>query len=410
MALNDVYVVGYKRTPFGCMLGQCSAYTAVELGAFAMAGALEHASIEANEVHEVFMGNVCSAGTGQNPARTAAHLAGMPHAISTTVNKVCASGMKAVELAACRIQLGMCDVAVAGGMESMSNVPHYTSLRTATKFGDSTMRDGLMQDGLMDFDSELPMGNFAERCAQMHSISRDQMDEYTMLTYSKALAAQSCLQLEICSMTSDTVLSRVGKAREQILRRAADKRPALMRDEQLDKFDSEKIRKLKPVFVQESQGPGTITAANASALSDGAAALVLVSAAALKRLNLKALARLRASADAQLAPEDFTLAPAVAFRTCLQRANLESVDLVEINEAFAVVALANMKLLDLDPSRVNLHGGAVALGHPLGASGARILISLMSVLRIHSKRVGCAAICNGGGGASAMILELLAEK
>ena len=362
------------------------------MGAAAIKATIDATSIDPKNIDAVYMGNVLSANLGQSPARQASKFAGIPDEIDcTTVNKVCAAGMKATVIGAQQIELGLEHLVVTGGMESMSNVPHYTNKRKANKLGHETLTDGLLKDGLTDVYNHSHMGNAAELCAEKYHISREQQDEYALQSYAKATNATT-----------------QGKFKEEVIPfklRIKQNEVVINDDEDIYKIIPEKVSKLKPSFVED----GTITAANASNLNDGAAALLLASAEAVEKYNLKPLAKIIGYADAALAPEWFTIAPSVAIPKALRRANLalEAIDFFEINEAYAAVALANQKILGLDPAKVNVYGGAVALGHPLGASGARIICTLVSVLRQEKGKYGVAAICNGGGGATAIVIENL---
>lgn len=390
---NPVYIVSAKRTPMGSFLGSLSKVPATALGSTAIRGAIDAAGIDASEVQEVFMGNVLQAGLGQAPARQAAMGAGIPDSVPcTTINKVCASGMKSIALASQAIALGDADIVVAGGMENMSQVPHYLNGRYGTKFGDLSAKDGMLLDGLTDVYNATHMGNCAELCAKEHSISREAQDDFAIASYEKAAKAWSEGQFD-AEIVPVSVPQRKGD-------------PIVIdRDEEFTQVKMDRIRSLRPAFQKD----GTITAANASTLNDGASALVLASAAAVERLGLQPLAKLVSAADAAHQPEWFTTAPAKAVPLALKKAGWETeqVDLWELNEAFAVVGLANMALLNLDASKVNVNGGAVALGHPLGSSGSRIVVTLIHALRKQGLKKGAAGICNGGGGASAMTVELI---
>lgn len=390
---NPVYIVSAVRTPMGSFLGALSTVSATELGSTAIRGAIKAAGIDAAEVQEVFMGNVLQAGLGQAPARQASMGAGIPNSVPcTTINKVCASGMKSIAVASQAIALGDADIIVAGGMESMSQVPHYINGRKATKFGDLSAKDGMLMDGLTDVYNATHMGNCAELCAQKHSISREAQDDFAIASYEKSARAwnDGAFQEEIVPV--------------QVPQRKGD--PILVDcDEEFTQVKMDRIRGLRPAFQKE----GTITAANASTLNDGASALVLASEDAVKRLGLNPLAKLISSADAAQEPEWFTTAPAKAVPLALKKAgwNVNDIELWELNEAFSVVGLANIALLGLDADRVNVNGGAVALGHPLGSSGSRIVVTLIHALRKRGLQKGAAGICNGGGGASAITVELI---
>ncbi|SFC55677.1 acetyl-CoA C-acetyltransferase [Parapedobacter composti] len=389
--MEAVYIISAVRTPIGSFGGSLSSLAATQLGGTAIAEAVRRAGITVEQVQEVYFGNVLSAGLGQAPATQAAKLAGLPDIPATTVNKVCASGMKSTMLAAQSIALGENDVVVAGGMESMSNVPYYLDkARTGYRLGHGQVTDGLVKDGLWDVYNDFHMGAAAELCASECGISREDQDAYAVESYRRSQAAQQS-----------------GKFQEEIVpvdvRGKKGEVTTVRDDEEIYSVNFDKIPMLKPVFKQH----GTVTAANASTLNDGAAALVLVSEAKLRELGLQPLARIRGYADAQQAPEWFTTAPSRAIPRALRAADIREgdVDFYEINEAFSVVSIANNRELRLPPDRVNVNGGAVSLGHPLGASGARIVVTLLSVLSQHNGRIGVAGICNGGGGASAMVLE-----
>ena len=376
----------------GSFLGSLSKVPAPKLGAIAIQGAIEQAGIRAEDVQEVFMGNVLQAGLGQAPARQAALGAGLTHEVPcTTVNKVCASGMKSISLAGAAIANGDADVVVAGGMENMSQVPHYMHGRSGTKFGDLRIQDGMLLDGLTDVYNATHMGNCAELCAKEHGFSRESQDAFAVESYTRAAQAWAS------GAFADEVVP------VSVPQRKGD--PLVVdEDEEYKHVKMEKIPALRPAFQKD----GTVTAANASTLNDGASALVLASAKAVERLGVKPIARLVSAADAAQAPEWFTTAPAKALPRALEKADWQAdeVDLWELNEAFSVVGLANNKLLNLNPEKVNVHGGAVALGHPLGSSGSRIIVTLIHALRTHGLSKGAAGICNGGGGASAMCIEL----
>ncbi|CRG92207.1 acetyl-CoA C-acetyltransferase [Talaromyces islandicus] len=398
MSLPPVYIVSSARTPVGSFLGALSSQSAAQLGSHAIKGALDRAEgINASDVEEVIFGNVLSAGVGQNPARQAALGAGLQDTtVCTTVNKVCASGLKAIMLATQTIQTGAADIIVAGGMESMSNTPHYiTNMRTGAKYGHQNMVDGIMKDGLMDaYGKQELMGLQAEECAQDYGLTREQQDEYAIRSYQKAQAAQNAglLDGEIVPVELPGFRGKPGVTVSQ--------------DEEPKNLNPDKLKAIKPAFIP---GTGTVTAPNSSPLNDGAAAVVLVSEAKLKELNLKPIAKILGFADAAQKPSKFTTSPALAIPKALKKAGVtqDAIDAFEINEAFSVVALANLKLLGLSEDKVNIHGGAVAIGHPLGASGARILATLLGVLKAKNGKLGCIGICNGGGGASALVLESL---
>lgn len=389
--MQEVYIVGAMRTPMGSFNGSLSTVSAPKLGAVAISAALEKSGLKPEDVNEVFMGSVLQAALGQAPARQAAKFAGIPDNVpATTVNKVCASGMKSVALAAQSIMLGHNDVVVAGGMENMSLVPHYLpNSRTGTKYGAITMLDGLQFDGLTDVYSNTLMGNCAELCATEYGFTREDQDNFAINSYKKSSEAWAAGKFanEVAPVTVST---RKGDV-------------VIAEDEEYKNVSFDKIPALKPVFKKD----GTVTAANASTMNDGAAALILVSKKKMEELGLKPLARIAGFADAEQAPEWFTTTPSKALPIAAQRAGIavSDMDYFEFNEAFSVVGLVNNKLLNVDASKVNVNGGAVSLGHPLGASGARILVTLINVLHQNNGRWGGAAICNGGGGASAMVLE-----
>ncbi|KAL3510051.1 hypothetical protein ACH5RR_029452 [Cinchona calisaya] len=393
---KDICIVGVARTPMGGFLGTLSSIPATKLGSIAIEGALKRANVDPALVQEVYFGNVLSANLGQAPARQAALGAGIPNTVvCTTINKVCASGMKATMLAAQSIQLGINDVVVAGGMESMSNVPKYLGeARKGSRLGHDTVVDGMMKDGLWDVYNDCGMGVCAELCAENHSITREEQDNYAIRSFERGIAAQAggAFSWEIVPVEVSG-----GRGKPSII---------IDKDEGLGKFDASKLKKLRPSFKETG---GTVTAGNASSISDGAAALVLVSGKKAIELGLQVIAKITGYADAAQAPELFTTAPALAIPKAISNARLEAskIDYYEINEAFAVVALANQKLLGLNPEKVNVHGGAVSLGHPLGCSGARILVTLLGVLRQKNGKYGVGGVCNGGGGASAIVLELV---
>jgi acetyl-CoA C-acetyltransferase len=391
--MKEVVIVSALRTPIGSFGGSLAGFTATELGGFAIKAAVEKAGINPEDVQEVYMGNVLSANIGQAPATQAAKFAGLPDVPATTINKVCASGTKAIMLAAQSIALGDHDIVVAGGMESMSNVPYYLDkARTGYRLGHGQLTDGLLKDGLWDVYNDYHMGAAAELCAADCGITRQQQDEFAISSYKKAQDAQTGgrFDSEIIPISST---DRKGNI------------TLITKDDEPFAVNFDKIPGLKPVFKKE----GTVTAANASTLNDGAAALVLMSADKAKELEIKPLAKILGYADAQQAPEWFTTAPAKAIPLALEKAgkNISEVDYFEINEAFSVVSLANNQLLNLSADKVNINGGAVAIGHPLGASGARIVVTLIAVLNQNNGKIGVAGICNGGGGASAIVIEKL---
>ena len=389
--MKKVYVVSAVRTPMGSFGGVLSTVSATDLGAVAIRSALERSGISGDKVDEVFMGNVLSAGLGQAPARQAALKAGLPNTVPcTTVNKVCASGMKSIMLAAQSIQLGHAQIAVAGGMENMSQVPYYVSTnRFGQKLGHGQLTDGMIKDGLWDVYNDYHMGNAGELCAREMQFTRQDQDAYAIESYRRAQAAWSAGKFN-AEIAPVTIAGRKGDV-------------IVSEDEEYKSVQFEKIPELRPVFDKN----GSITAANASTLNDGASALVLVSEEALQTLNLTPLAEIKGFADAATEPCWFTIAPALAVPKALQHAGIKSeqVDLYELNEAFAVVALANNKKLNLNPDQVNVYGGAVSLGHPLGSSGARIVVTLLHALNQEYKKFGVASLCNGGGGASAIVVE-----
>jgi acetyl-CoA C-acetyltransferase len=392
--MNEVYIVSAVRTAFGSWGGALKDFSATQLGAVAIKEAVKRSGVAADAIDEVLMGCVMQGNLGQAPARQAAKFAGLPDTVQcTTVNKVCASGMKATMQAAQGIMLGDIDVAVVGGMESMSNVPFYSpNMRWGNKYGNATMIDGLAKDGLTDVYHNYPMGNAAELCAAECNISREAQDAFAIESYTRSQAAWDAGKFD-AEIAAIEIPNKKGDA----IIFAKDEDPWNV------KFD--KIPALKSAFVKD----GSVTAANASTMNDGAAALVLVSKAYAEKHNLKPIAKIRSYADAEHAPEWFTTAPSVALPKALAKANLklEDVHYFELNEAFSVVGLVNMQKLNLDASKVNVNGGAVSIGHPLGASGARIIVTLLSVLQQNNGKIGAAAICNGGGGASAIVVELL---
>lgn len=389
---KEVYIVAAVRTPLGSFGGKLSSMTAIELGSIAIKGALAKSGVPSEEVNEVFMGNVISANLGQAPARQAAIGAGIGYNVPcTTVNKVCASGMKAVMLAAQSIMLGINEVVVAGGMESMSNVPYYIpKARFGYKYGNAEMVDGLVKDGLFEVYYKFPMGNCADNTAKEMKISREDQDAYAIQSYKRSAAAWEA------GMFKDEIIpvEMLGRKGETIL---------MEEDEEFRNVMFDKIPSLKPVFDKN----GTVTAANASTMNDGASALILVSKEKAEELGLKPLAKIRGFADAATDPLWFTTAPALAIPKALKHAGVsaDEVSYYEINEAFAAVAIANQRELNLDNEKINVFGGAVSLGHPLGASGARIITTLNSVLHQKDGTIGVAGICNGGGGASAIVIE-----
>ena len=390
--MKEVYIVSAVRTPIGSFLGSLSSVPAPKLGATAIKGALEKINLDPKLVQEVYMGNVLQAGEGQAPARQAALFAGLSNETpSTTVNKVCASGMKAVMLAAQSIKAGDQNIIVAGGMENMSAVPHYYNARNAVKLGDVKMQDGMLVDGLTDVYNKVHMGVCAEKCAAEYQFSREDQDQFAIQSYKRSAEAwaEGKFKDEIVPVE---ILQRKG---EPII---------FSEDEEYKNVNFDRISTLPTVFQKEN---GTVTAANASTLNDGASALVLMSKEKMEELGLKPLAKIVSYADAAHEPEWFTTAPAKALPIALKKANLDisEIDFFEFNEAFSVVGLANNKILGLDDSKVNVNGGAVSIGHPLGSSGSRIIVTLINVLKQNNAKYGAAAICNGGGGASAIVIE-----
>lgn len=390
--MKEVFIVSAVRTPIGSFMGSLSTVPAMKLGSAAVKGALNKINLDPKNVQEIYMGNVLQAGEGQAPARQVALGAGLSiETPSTTVNKVCASGMKAVTMAAQAIKAGDAEVIVAGGMENMSMVPHYYNARVATKLGDIKMQDGMVLDGLTDVYNKVHMGVCAEKCAVDYSISREDQDNFAIESYKRSAKAWS-----------------EGKFTEEVVpveipQRKGD--PVIFaEDEEYKAVNFDRIATLPTVFKKEE---GTVTAANASTLNDGASALILVSKEKMEELGLKPLAKIVSYADAAQEPENFTTAPAKALPIALKKAGLEvsDIDFFEFNEAFSVVGLANNKILGLDASKVNVNGGAVAIGHPLGSSGSRIIVTLINVLKQNNAKYGAAAICNGGGGASAIVIE-----
>ena len=391
MNSKKIVIVSAVRTPIGSFMGGLSTVPAPQLGAIAIKGALNKINLDPNMVDEVFMGNVIQAGVGQAPARQAAILAGLPNTVPcTTINKVCASGMKAVMFAAQAIQSGDAEVVVAGGMENMSLIPHYVHLRNGVKFGPTSMVDGMQKDGLVDAYDNNAMGVCADLCATEYQISREAQDAFAIQSYERSAKAWAD-----------------GKFDEEIVPVAVPQRRGepiiISKDEEFSNVKLEKIPSLSPVFTKD----GTVTAANASTINDGAAAMVIMSEEKAKSLGLKPLAYIIGYADAAHEPKWFTTAPAKALPKALAKAGtlIENVDYFEFNEAFSVVGLANAQLLGLDESKINVNGGAVSLGHPLGCSGARIMVTLINVLKQNNAKIGAAAICNGGGGASAIVIE-----
>jgi acetyl-CoA C-acetyltransferase len=390
--MQEVYILSAVRTPIGSFGGSLKDMTATQLGALAIKGALEKAGLDGTLVNDVLMGSVMQANLGQAPARQAAKFADLPNEVNcTTINKVCASGMKAIALATQSIMLGDADIVIAGGMESMSNVPFYTeNMRWGNKYGNVTMIDGLAKDGLTDVYDGKAMGNAAEMCATTCGVSREDQDAFAIESYKRSQAAtnEGKFENEIIPVTIPQ------KKGEPII---------FSKDEEPFNVKFDKIAGLKGAFVKD----GTVTAANASTMNDGAAALVLISKKKMEELGLKPIGKIVSYADAEQAPEWFTTTPAIAVPKAIAKAGLTFNDIsyYELNEAFAVVGIENTKRLNIDPSKVNVNGGAVSIGHPLGASGARIIITLLNVLKQNNAKYGAAGICNGGGGASAMVIE-----
>lgn len=390
--MKEVFIVAAARTPMGSFLGSLSTVPATKLGSIAIKGAMDQIGLDPGLVQEVYMGNVLQAGEGQAPARQAALGAGLPNTVpATTINKVCASGMKAVMMAAQSIKAGDQEIIVAGGMENMSSVPHYYQARKATKLGDVKMQDGMVFDGLTDVYGKVHMGVFAEKCAAVNGFNREDQDNFAVESYKRSAKAwedgkfsNEVVPVEIPQRKGDPVIFK--------------------EDEEFKAVNFERIGTLATVFQKEN---GTVTAANASTLNDGASALVLMSKEKMEELGLKPLAKIVSYADAAHEPEMFTTAPSKALPIALKKANMEisDIDFFEFNEAFAVVGLANNKILGLDSAKVNVNGGAVSLGHPLGSSGSRIIVTLINVLKQNNGKFGAAAICNGGGGASAIVIE-----
>lgn len=388
---KKVVIVSAVRTPIGSFLGSLSNIPAPKLGAIAIKGAIDKIGLDAKLVDEVYMGNVAQAGLGQAPAKQAAIFAGIPNTVPcTTINKVCASGMKSMMLAAQAIQCSDAEIVVAGGMENMSMIPHYMQARKGQKFGDIKIEDGLLKDGLVNVYDGKHMGTCGDACAKEYNFSREDQDSFAITSYNRSAKAwkegkfdNEIVPIEIPQRKGDPVLFK--------------------EDEEYKNVKMDKIPNLRPAFNKD----GTVTAANASTLNDGAAALVMMSEEKANELNLKPLAIIRGYADASQEPEWFTTTPAKAIPKALKKANIDTkqVGYYELNEAFSVVGLVNIKLLNLDPDKVNINGGAVSLGHPLGCSGARIMVTLINVLKQNNSKIGVAGICNGGGGASAMVIE-----
>lgn len=388
---KDVVIVSVARTPIGSFLGSLSTVSAPKLGSIAIKGALDKIDLPPKLVDEVLMGNVVQSGAGQAPARQAAIYAGIPNSVPcTTINKVCASGMKSIMQAAQSIALGDAEIIVAGGMENMSLIPHYYNARKAQKFGAISLEDGMQKDGLVDAYSKNAMGVYADACAEKYNFSREIQDAFAIQSYKRTKEAW-----DNGKFSSEIVPVEVPQRRGE---------PKVVdTDEEYTNVHLEKIPSLRPAFTEN----GTVTAANASTINDGAAAIILMSSDKANELGLNPLATIKGYADAALDPEWFTIAPSKAVPKALNKANISisEVDFFELNEAFSVVGLANTKLLNLDESKINVNGGAVSLGHPLGCSGARIVVTLLSILEQNDGNIGVAAICNGGGGASALVLE-----
>lgn len=388
--MKDVFIMAAKRTPVGGFMGSLSAFTAPQLGAIAIQDAYESISLAPEHIDSVYMGNVLSAGVGQSPARQSAVFSKIPvDKDATTINKVCASGMKAAMIGAQQIQLGLENIVITGGMESMSNVPHYMSVRQGKKLGDALLTDGLIKDGLWDVYNDFHMGSAAELGVKKYGHTRQQLDDYALLSYKRAQEA-----------------SEKGKFKNELIEISVPGKKETMKvdkDEDIDKLIPEKISLLKPAFEKD----GLLTAANSSNLNDGAAAILLGSSEALEIHGISPLAKIIAYADAAQSPEWFTTSPSIAVHKVLKQSglSLSDIDYLEINEAYSSVILSNQQILGYDLDRVNVYGGAVALGHPIGASGARIIATLVNVLCQEGGRYGIAAICNGGGGASAILIE-----
>lgn len=388
--MKEVFIIAAKRTPIGGFMGSLSGFSAPQLGALAIQNAYESVQLTPESIDSVYMGNVLSAGAGQSPARQAAVFSKIPvDKDATTINKVCASGMKSAMIGAQQIQLGLENMVMTGGMESMSNVPHYTHLRHGKKLGDTALTDGLIKDGLWDVYNDFHMGSAAELGVKKYGLTRQQLDDYALLSYKRAQDAASNRKFRN-ELISISIEGRKGTT-------------VIDRDEDIDKLIPEKISLLKPAFEND----GSLTAANSSNLNDGAAAIILGSSEAVKEHNLTPLAKIIAYADSAQSPEWFTTTPSIAINKVLKQAglSLSDIDYFEINEAYSSVILSNQQILGYDLDKVNVYGGAVALGHPIGASGARIITTLVNVLRQEKGRYGIAAICNGGGGASAILIE-----
>lgn len=392
--MKEVFIVAAVRTPLGSFGGALSSVSATKLGAAAIKGAIDRVGLDPKEVNEVIMGCVLQANLGQAPARQAAKFAGLPDEVpATTVNKVCASGMKAIMQGAQSIMLGDNDVVIAGGMESMSQVPFYSeNIRWGNKYGNVSMIDGLAKDGLTDVYHNYAMGNAADMCAKECNISREDQDAFAIESYKRSAAAWAAGKF-----AAEVIPVNVTGRKGDVI--------VVSEDEEYKNVNFDKVAGLRPAFSKE----GTVTAANASTMNDGAAAVLLMSKEKMESLGLKPIAKIRGYADAEQAPEWFTTTPSKALPKAVAKAGLKMTDLeyVELNEAFSVVGIVNSQKMSLDPSKVNVHGGAVSLGHPLGCSGARIIVTLINVLAQHNAKIGGAGICNGGGGASAMVIEKL---
>ncbi|MBP6456183.1 MAG: thiolase family protein [Chitinophagaceae bacterium] len=390
--MKEVFIVSAVRTPMGSFGGSLKGFTATQLGAIAIEGAIEKAGIKKEDVQDVLMGCVMQAGLGQAPARQAAKFAGLPDSVNcTTINKVCASGMKAVSLGVQSILLGDADVVVAGGMESMSNVPFYSpNMRWGNKYGNVSLIDGIANDGLIDVYHQYPMGNAAELCATECNISREAQDEFAIESYKRSQAA-----IEAGRFENEIVPVKIPQRGGEPILFSKDEEPFNV------KFD--KIASLKPVFVKD----GSVTAANSSTMNDGASALILMSKEKMESLGLKPIAKILSYADAEQAPEWFTTSPSLAVPKAVEKAGLkmEDINYFELNEAFSVVGIVNMQKMNLNPAHVNVNGGAVSMGHPLGSSGSRIIVTLLNVLEQNNAKYGAVGICNGGGGATSMVFE-----
>lgn len=388
---KEVVIVSAARTPIGSFMGSLSTIPAPILGSIAIKGAIQKINLDPSAIDEVFMGNVVQAGTGQAPARQAAIFAGIPNKVPcTTINKVCASGLKTIIQAAQSIALGDSDIIVAGGMENMSLIPHYYNARKGKKFGSINLDDGMQKDGLIDAYSKEAMGLCAEKCAEKYSFTREDQDKFAVSSYKRSAEAwnKGCFDNEIVPVE---VPQRDGH------------KIVVNQDEEFNNIKFEKISKLRSAFKKD----GTITAANASTINDGAAAVVLMSKDKAKELDIDPIARIISYSDAAVEPNWFTIAPSIALPIAAKKGNIkiEDIDFFELNEAFSVVGLANTKILNIDPKKVNVHGGAVSLGHPLGCSGTRIVVTLVNIMQQKNGKIGAAAICNGGGGASALIIK-----